>query len=436
MLTQDKIEPALDKHDIDVIIASTQKHVFYSSGLHPSTTVTPHPENFKETGFYYDSPPSPPKYFSLWSRDAGGPHLVLPPVSATQIIDLDLDLADTFVYAPPGYMLNHVEELTPADQSILSTLETTYDSIYDALTAALEATANGAQTVAFERMSCSPTVSADIEDALAAAGLGDVATPDATEVFHELRLVKTDEEIRRVRAATEANEAAIEAAAERLKVGMTEREFANIFHEELVRRGARPGHTNIGFGEHTAYVHVLPGERTLAEDDLVRFEVGCWYEGYPADLARTFAFGEADPQAADQYRVLTAVLDRAEELMQPGVTTAELHNEAMENARRVAADLGVDELTQWTRRHIGHNMGLDVHDHPIISPQMDHHGNHVLEPGMVINYEVCYATLGRFGVQVEDTALITEDGIEPFSRAPRSVPELEQPGTPLDRPEV
>lgn len=419
MLPAAKIYSVLEERDIDVIVASTDIHVFYTTGLMPSTTVTPHRENFMETGCYYDSPPSPPKCFSIWSSAYDRPFLVLPPVSTTQLADHQLDLEGMFVYAPGEYMINQRGTLSDGDAKVVNALDTVYGSIFEALFAALEPLITPESRLAIERMSLSSAVFDRIRDGL------DVAEyVEATGVFHQLRQTKTDEEIGRLRRAAELNESAIESTARALQPGMSEREAADLFRQQQCREGAAPGHTMIGFGEHSAYSHAVPGERTLQEGDLIRFEVGLQYEHYPADLARTYALGSASDEAQKQYEVVYAAMDECASVMRDGVDVSEVHTTSMERAREVAREIGATELESWTRRHIGHNIGLDVHDHPLLSASLDDYGRATLRTGMVMNYEAAYLTLGWGGIQIEDTALVTDDGIEAFTTSPETLPIL------------
>lgn len=417
MLTKNKIHPALEKRDIDVLIASTDLHVFYTTGLYPSTTVTPHRENFEETGYYYDSPPSPPKCFGIWSVEYDRPLLVLPPVSTTQLADHGLDIQETYVYSPSDYMINQRGALSDGDMAVVNALEETHRSIFDALFAALEPLVDTKSRVAVEVMSLSPAVSDRIR-----AGLDVGEITEATEILHELRQTKTEREVERLRTAAKLNESAIDSTANELEAGMTELEAAEIFRREQCREGAAPGHTMIGFGEHSAYAHASPGERTLEDGDLVRFEVGLEYEHYPADLARTYAFRTATEAAEQQYAVVYAAMEECASQLRDGILVKDVHEASMQRARDVASDLGVSELENWTRRHIGHNIGLDVHDHPLLSASLGDFGGETLRSGMVMNYEAAYLTLGWGGVQIEDTALVTDDGIEAFTSSPATLP--------------
>lgn len=416
MITSEKLVPKLEEAGIDAIVASTNPHVFYTTGMVPSTTVTPHEENFEQTGYYYDSPPSPPKCFSVWTVDEGGPYMVIPPVETTQIADSPADPVRTYVYSPGEYTIDESPDMDEGDLAVLEALGNNYDDIFEALGAAMDDLVDPSDTVAFERMSLSNAVWDHVEGVLPTDDV-----EEATTVFHELRMTKTDEEIRRLRTASEIHENAIEESLDELEEGMTETEFADIFRQKQCRQGAKPWHTMIGFGSHSAYSHANPGDRELEAGDVIRFEVGIEYEHYPADLARTYAFKSAPETAKRRYDAIYAAMETAEELMAHGESTTDVHNGAMDAARATAKEVGADELVGWTRRHIGHNMGIDMHDHPLLAPSMAELGDDELRAGMVMNYELAHLTLGNFGVQLEDTGVVTENGFEPFTGAPETL---------------
>lgn len=429
MIGEDKIIPALREQDIDIIIASTPMHVFYTSGIVTSTTVTPHDENFEETGFYYDTPASPPKNLTIWSVDHGGPYMVLAPNETGQLPYLDAE--ETVVYAPEGFKKDSEEELSDREEVVRKALQNSQPTIYEALASAVDPLMDDDSHVALEKMSLSSVVYGHIEDRLDCGRIS-----DATPVFHELRLTKTPEEIARLKRAAESTESAILAAVDEITAGMTEREFANIFRIKQAELGCNNRHCHIGFGPNSAHGHVVPGDRVIQEGDLIRFEVGGYYVDdrdldrqidprhtfYPGDLARTYAYREATEKHERQYEVVYSAMEKCRSLLADGVTAASVHHETMDHARRVAQEVGAKELVDWTRRMCGHNIGLDAHDHPLISPDMDRVEHNTLLTNMVMNWELGYMSQGVGGIQLEETGRITDDGVESFTASQDRLP--------------
>ena len=65
--------------------------------------------------------------------------------------------------------------------------------------------------------------------------------------------------------------------------------------------------------------------------------------------------------------------------------------------------------------HFGHGVGLDIHEEPIIQSKNEK----VLKKGMVITNEPGIYVPGSFGIRIEDTVLITEEGAEVLTKSPK-----------------
>lgn len=65
--------------------------------------------------------------------------------------------------------------------------------------------------------------------------------------------------------------------------------------------------------------------------------------------------------------------------------------------------------------HFGHGVGLDIHEEPIIHSKNEK----TLKKGMVITNEPGIYVPGSFGIRIEDTVLITEEGAEVLTKSPK-----------------
>jgi hypothetical protein len=90
----DKVNDLLTEMGIDVLISTSLKNVYYTSGIWTTPTVTPGAENHEKTGLYTDY--SPPKSLSIWSAGESEPAVVIPPVVV---------LADVNLFAATGAAL-------------------------------------------------------------------------------------------------------------------------------------------------------------------------------------------------------------------------------------------------------------------------------------------------------------------------------------------
>ena len=230
--------------------------------------------------------------------------------------------------------------------------------------------------------------------------------PDAEFVpgwhlFRRIRSVKTLEEQRLLTKAVRIAEGAIHAAMGSARAGMTEQDLTAVYEKAIIDAGARLNFAQIAFGRRGGTGYVMSRDAELREDDIIRFDVGCDYMGYHADIARNFALTPPDARTRDIHAAMVAGQQAAAEAMRPGV----LARDVFEIGIRAARDAGVDE---YRRHHIGHGLGLEVYDIPVLAPGDDTE----LEEGMVISVETPYYELGYGWLQPEDAFLVTAGGGE------------------------
>lgn len=418
----DAVQAALDEEGIDVLISTSLKNVYYTTGIWTTPTVTPGDENYEKTGRYTDF--APPKSMGMLVAGEAEPYAIVPPVVTTHIPDEGIDVRDENIYIFGNRSMDpsSLPDDIPADvERVFRLFEETYDDRADALTAALDGVTDENSVVALENQTASagPTDDATYVEQVLSERVPHAEIVEATRVLQELRETKTDEEIDRLRTAAAITEETMYTAVdEYLEEGITEKEFMVRCKQRIYQEGGFEqiwtDHNCIGFGARSAYPHVVPSEEKVIEPgDLVRFEFGCRYEHYPADLARTFIYREQDEELAERYDVLKAAMDHCRSMLTEHRDAPEIMESTVETVREEARARGVDDLTDFDGEMIGHNIGLDLHDPPLISRR-----DASIEPGMVMNYELMDAQWGIGGIQLEDTILITEDGAEDLTRCP------------------
>jgi len=234
------------------------------------------------------------------------------------------------------------------------------------------------------------------------------ALPDATlvraaDVFRHARAVKTAEEIRRLRRSAQIADLSIQSALAIAREGASEMDLARAFHTRTITEGGLPVLGCIGVGVRSAMTNVQPSENKLKRGDVIRFDVGGRYRHYRADIARNGVVGEPDAKLARYHQAIRAGLDRAIGMIRPGVRAADVFEASVETVRR-------EGIPHYQRSHVGHGIGLDGYDAPNIAPSSPD----VFEEGMVICVETPYYEMGFAGLQVEDTLVVTADGVDSF----------------------
>ena len=233
----------------------------------------------------------------------------------------------------------------------------------------------------------------------------------AYQLFRRARMVKGAAEVARLERAAQIAEDGIAAVLAMLAPGVSEREAVMVYEQEVVRRGASPYFSVITIGERAALADVYPSDRALRRGDLVRFDLGCVYEGYRSDISRTAVLGAPAGKQARYYAAVLAGERAAIEAMKPGIPASQLFDVAV-RATRAAG------IPHYQRHHVGHGIGLEPYDPPTIAPGSET----VLEPGMVFCVETPYYEHGWGGVQVEDAVEVTTAGARLLTH---SSPELQ-----------
>ena len=228
----------------------------------------------------------------------------------------------------------------------------------------------------------------------------------AYQLFRRARMVKSPEEVARLERAAQIAEDGVAAVLAMLKPGVTEREAAYVYEAEILKRGAQPFFTVITIGERAALADVYPAERALKPGDMVRFDLGCVYQGYRSDIARTAVLGKPGDKLARYYAAILAGEKAGMAAMKPGVAVSRIFEVAVKATRE-------NGMPHYQRHHVGHGIGLEPYDPPTLNAATAT----PLEPGMVFCVETPYYEHGWGGVQVEDAVEVTAAGIRRLTRS-------------------
>lgn len=235
----------------------------------------------------------------------------------------------------------------------------------------------------------------------------------AADIVSSLRRVKDADEIARIRAAVRLADGVLADVLADLHEGITERDLAARLEYEFKKRGASGAafDTIALFGARTSLVHGAPGDRPLASGDAVLVDLGCRLRGYCSDLTRTYAFGRI-PAAwfQDVYDLTQTAQQLALEAVRPGVSCREI--DAI--ARDFISEGGHGE---HFGHGLGHGVGIEVHE----APRLHRTSDAILEEGMVVTIEPGIYLPHRGGVRIEDLVVVTADGCEVLSGAPKEL---------------
>jgi Xaa-Pro aminopeptidase len=175
--------------------------------------------------------------------------------------------------------------------------------------------------------------------------------------------------------------------------------------------------------------HVLRPGDVLLFDYFPRGE-----EGWHHDVTRTWTLGPPRPEVRRALEDVAACFDDALRRVRPGVSTRDLQAASCDffEARGWPTVRQDPRAVRGYVHSLGHGLGLEVHERPNF-PTFRAGDEIALEPGMVVTIEPgLYAPDSDWGVRIEDTVLVTEEGARSLSTSPRDS-EIRLAGSGLER---
>ncbi len=241
-----------------------------------------------------------------------------------------------------------------------------------------------------------------------------VTWQDCTNVVERLRAIKAPLEIEHLRHAAEYAAAGLRYLSRAISAGMDAAEMIAIWraaaYAEAMQRGLPRPQSD------WAYVAVAgdgfsPGG-PVSNGDLIKVDVGCVVEGYSSDGARTLVLRTPTSEAVRIYHAIHRAFDKGFALLRPGVRLSDIYAATA----GTMWDLGYET---YGRGHFGHGVGSSIwsEEWPFISATEDA----ILEPGMVMAFEVPWYIDGLGGFIIEDQVLITDTGCEVMAPLPRDL---------------
>jgi Xaa-Pro aminopeptidase len=222
-----------------------------------------------------------------------------------------------------------------------------------------------------------------------------------------VRMVKEDEEIANLKKACKIVSEVCNTVRKELKVGLSELDvhfrILELFAINHVKESFTP---IIAFGKNSANPHHRSSNKKLARNDVVMMDIGCIYNGYCSDLTRTYFLDRID----DKPTVIWDTVKRSQEAVLKDIKAGLPIAWADKTAR------GVIEFAGYKNKFIhstGHGVGIEIHEMPSLSSNAEG----IFLSGMVVAIEPGIYIKQEFGIRIEDTVLIKEDGCEVLTSA-------------------
>jgi Xaa-Pro aminopeptidase len=238
---------------------------------------------------------------------------------------------------------------------------------------------------------------------------------DCQQLMHNVRKIKTQDEISLLNTACMMVDSAYEELYRFMKPGVRENECVGIVSKVLYDLGS----------EHVEGVNAISGERcsphphvytdrVLRPGDPAFFDILHSYNGYRTCYYRTFAVGSASPAMVDAYKRCRDYMDAAISIVKPGITTADVVK-----LWPKAEEFGFANEEAAFALQYGHGVGLSIWEKPIFSRLMSLDHPELIEEGMVFALETYWpAADGWSAARLEEEVVVTNNGCEVITRFP------------------
>lgn len=238
---------------------------------------------------------------------------------------------------------------------------------------------------------------------------------DGQQLMHEVRKIKTQDEITLLNTACMMVDSAYDELYRFMKPGVKENECVGVVSKVLYDLGS----------EHVEGVNAISGERcsphphvytdrVLRPGDPAFFDILHSYNGYRTCYYRTFAVGSASVAMVDAYKRCRDYMDAAISIVKPGITTADVVK-----LWPKAEEFGFANEEAAFALQYGHGVGLSIWEKPIFSRLVSLDHPEIIEEGMVFALETYWpASDGWSAARLEEELVVTKDGCEIITRFP------------------
>jgi len=236
---------------------------------------------------------------------------------------------------------------------------------------------------------------------------------DALFVLERLRAVKSPEELRKLRIASERVIESMLAVIANHGPGATKRELTEALRREETNRGLTFDYCLITAG---SSLNRAPSEQKWDKGDVLSLDSGGNYHGYIGDLCRMAIHGEPDAELEDLLAEIESIQRASMKPIKAGATGSVIY---------AAAEPLVHKSKHHNHIHfLAHGMGLVSHEAPRLTatgpvPYDAYDAGRPLERGMVVSVETTLQHPQRGFIKLEDTVVVTDTGFEIYGEGGR-----------------
>ncbi|MFN7170444.1 MAG: M24 family metallopeptidase, partial [Candidatus Omnitrophota bacterium] len=225
-------------------------------------------------------------------------------------------------------------------------------------------------------------------------------------LIEEMRLIKDEEEIKKINRAIEISILAFEALFTKLKPGFSEIKISRLLEYLLREEGADGSSFGIivASGENASRPHAVPTDKKWDGKEPLLIDWGAKLKGYNCDLTRMVFSYRMNFTQKNIYKVLLEAEEKAISLIKPGIKAGEIDRAVRKCFKKYA-------WAKYFLHSTGHGIGMEVHESPSIAQR----SGTVLRENMVFTIEPGIYIKGNYGMRIEDVVRVTFRGADVLS---------------------
>ena len=230
----------------------------------------------------------------------------------------------------------------------------------------------------------------------------------------KLREVKDEAELNSIRRAAAIASDAFMNILPRIHAGMTEKQVQRMLEFEMLELGSEgvAFDTIAAAGINGALPHATPSDHVIENGELLTLDFGATVDGYRSDMTRTVGFGKITGELRQIYETVRMAQQLGLDALAVG--------KACGDVDKVARDYIEARYPGAFGHSLGHGVGLFIHEQPRVGSG----STAVLVPGNVVTVEPGVYIPGLGGCRIEDTVIMTADGVINTIAAPKHLIEL------------
>ncbi len=237
---------------------------------------------------------------------------------------------------------------------------------------------------------------------------------DISPLINDLRIVKDDFEVKKIKVSLRIAEKVLLKAFRRITEDSTEKDISNIIQKGFINSEASEAFSTIvAFHKNSANCHAKPSDDVFSDSDNCLIDMGALKDFYCSDITRTMLYPSKQTVLKDIFKIVDEAKETAISKAGPGVKCCEVDS----SGREIIKKYGYGD---YFGHSIGHGVGLEIHEMPTVSFRSDT----VLKPGMIITIEPGIYLPQYGGVRIEDMLLITKTGNERLTSLPNDLTSL------------